>query len=197
MGKGVAIPYSAAELDFIEKNKTMPRKDLTEMFNRLFERDLNVKHIAALCKRKGWLSGRTGHFEKGQKAWNSGTKGLMKPNSGTFRKGCVPPNTAKVGDEVVTKGWVKVKVAEPNVWRNKSHVVWEENGREPLKKGQHLVHIDGDFTNNAIENLMLIERADLLEINRAKFLQMPQEVRPSMVWLARLNTKRRSLRGRK
>lgn len=33
-------------------------------------------------------------FRKGQKAWNKGTKGLIKPNSGSFKKGMAKAPTA-------------------------------------------------------------------------------------------------------
>ena len=40
-------------------------------------------------------SGKT-HFKKGFTPWNKGTKGLVKPNSGSFKKGQVSPNKGKI-----------------------------------------------------------------------------------------------------
>lgn len=197
MVKRVIVPYCEEELAFIKANCKMPRRELTEVFNREFGRQVKVEHIKELCKRKGWATGRTGCFEKGHVPWSKGTKGVLKGNAGCFKKGNRPHNKAAIGDEVMDKGWVRVKVAEPNVWRNKSHLVWEQSGREPLKKGQFLVHIDGDFTNNEIENLMMVTRADLLKINRKKFRELPSEVVPSLVLAARLDTKWRNLRKSK
>lgn len=190
MAKGTDIPYSAEEREFLSANRTMPRRDLTAAFNGRFGRSVSVNNISAICKRNGWATGRSGRFEKGGIPFNKGTKGLMKSNKTSFRNGQMPHNTVAVGTAVVTKGWVKVKVAEPDVWRNQSELVWEAAGRT-LEKDFLLIHLDGDFTNNALENLYPVRRADLLKLNRKGFAAAPHEVRMSMVAAARLDTETR------
>lgn len=190
MAKGVDIPYSAAEREFLSANRAMPRRELTAAFNGHFGRSVSVNNISAMCKRNGWTTGRSGRFERGGVPFNKGTKGLMKSNKTSFRNGQMPHNTVAVGTAVVTKGWVKVKVAEPDVWRNQSELVWEAAGRT-LEKDFLLIHLDGDFTNNALENLYPVRRADLLKLNRKGFSAAPQEVRMSMVAAARLDTETR------
>ena len=190
MAKGSVIPYSAQERAFLSAGHAMPRKDLAAAFNARFGRSVSVANIAAVCKRNGWTTGRSGRFEKGIVPANKGTKGLMKANAGSFRRGLVPHNAVPVGTEAVAKGWVKVKVAEPDVWRNKSELVWEAAGRK-LEKGFLLIHLDGDFANNALENLYPVRRADLLKLNRRGFSAAPQAVRMSMVAAARLDTETR------
>lgn len=76
------------------------------------------------------------------------------------------------------------------MWRNQSELVWEAAGRT-LEKDFLLIHLDGDFTNNALENLYPVRRADLLKLNRKGFSAAPQEVRISMVAAARLDTEAR------
>lgn len=187
MAKGSVIPYSIEEKAFLSDRRTMPRRALAEAFNKRFGRSVSTANIAAVCKRNGWMTGRSGCFEKGIVPANKGTKGLMKRNKTSFRRGMMPHNTVPVGTEVATKGWVKVKVAEPDVWRNKSELVWQAAGKT-LDKGFLLIHIDGDFTNNNLDNLFPIRRADLLQLNRKGFSTAPQEVRMSMIAAARLNT---------
>lgn len=190
MAKGSVIPYNEQERAFLSANRAMPRKDLAAAFNMRFGRSVSAVNIAAVCKRNGWTTGRSGRFEKGIVPANKGTKGLMKANAGSFRRGLVPHNAVPVGTEAVAKGWVKVKVAEPDVWRNKSELVWEAAGRK-LEKGFLLIHLDGDFANNALENLYPVRRADLLKLNCKGFAAAPQEVRMSMVAAARLDTETR------
>lgn len=53
------IEWSQEELAWIEANKTMFRTDAHAEFVKLFNRpDVKPEHYAALCKRKGWLTGR-------------------------------------------------------------------------------------------------------------------------------------------
>ncbi len=182
------IIYSEEEKTFLKANSTLPRKELTAAFNSRFGRDLSVQNIASMCKRNQWFTGRDGRFEKGSRPHNTGTKGFMKANSGSFKKGNRPRNSVPVGTEVVTRGWVKVKVAEPNVWRNKAHIVWEQYHGSPPPRGKFLLHLDCDFTNNAIENLVLVSRADLGKLNKRKFRDTPLELRQSLVLVAKIGT---------
>jgi hypothetical protein len=92
MAKGSAIHYSQEQLDFIKANCTLSRKDLTEKVNGVFGSEFSVDQIKSLCTRNKWKSGRTGCFEKGSKPWNTGTKGVCKPNSGNFKKGQISWN---------------------------------------------------------------------------------------------------------
>ena len=62
MAKGVDIPYSAAEREFLSANRAMPRRELTAAFNGRFGRSVSVNNISAMCKRNGWTTGRSGRF---------------------------------------------------------------------------------------------------------------------------------------
>lgn len=196
MAKGKPISYSEAELSFISANREMPRRELTAAFNERFGRSVMQNNISALCKRKGWMTGRTGFFAKGMVPWNASVAGTgrLKANSGSFKKGHCPKNIRPVGAERTVKGVVWVKVAEPNVWRMKSYLVWEAAGRK-LDKGFLLLHVDGDFTNNTLENLMPVRRADLAKLNKRRFATAPEAVRLSMVAVSRLDTETKRREG--
>ncbi|MFC3875397.1 HNH endonuclease [Neisseria musculi] len=182
------IIYSEDEKTFLKANSTLQRKELAAAFNKRFDRDLSVQNIKSMCTRNRWLTGRDGRFEKGSRPANKGTKGFMKENGGSFKKGHRPRNSVSVGTEVVAKDWVKVKVAEPNVWRNKSHMVWEQYHGSPPPRGMFLLHLDCDFTNNAIENLVMVSRADMGKLNKRKFRDTPLELRQSLVLVAKIGT---------
>src|SRR3989304_4506563 len=49
-----------------------------------------------------------------------------------FKPGNLPQTGVSVGTERVRKGYVEIKVAEPNVWRPRGHLAWERAHRRPL-----------------------------------------------------------------
>lgn len=193
--KGVAIPYSDAELDFIESRKTMTRSELTTAFNKHFDRDVSVKNIHALCKRKGWSTGRTGRFVKGQESWNKGIKGYMGANTTSFKKGQKAHNHKPVGSERVCPkdNFVVVKVAEPNQWKHK-HVHIYEQIHGVCTKGEVVRFLDGDKRNFSKENLVLITRSENLILNRMNANSYSQELSPALLALARVQAKQGELK---
>lgn len=61
-----------------------------------------------------------------------------------------------------------VKVAEPNTWELRAHVVWKSaNG--PIPPGMGIHHADGNKLNDAVGNLELVSKAAHLEIHRPEF----------------------------
>jgi hypothetical protein len=115
-----------------------------------------------------WKSGRTGCFEKGSKPWNTGTKGVCKPNSGNFKKGQISWNKKPVGYERICSkdGYVLIKTAEPNVFELKHRVIWEkENG--PVPMNQVLAFKNQDKTDCRLDNLILMSRTDMVRYNQS------------------------------
>lgn len=69
MPKGKRISYSAAEMAWLEANCLLPITDYHPQFCQAFDQhDVDAGNLHALRKRKGWRTGRTGCFEKGQVA---------------------------------------------------------------------------------------------------------------------------------
>lgn len=57
--RGAPIPYSNAELRFIQARQTMSRAELRDAFAREFARDdVTADHIKSVCTRHGWSAGR-------------------------------------------------------------------------------------------------------------------------------------------
>lgn len=190
--RGKIIPYSADELAYIEANCTIDRKELVQQFNAKFGRSLTLDNINGLCKRKHWSTGRDGRFKKGHVPHpNAKPKG---PNKTSFKKNNRPSNIAKVGDEVkrTKDGYIKVKVAEPNKWRMKHHLIWEEaNGL--IAKGIIIQFLDGNPDNCALDNLEAITRADQAPLNKAGYSRLPAEVKPTFKAVVKLQ---RTIRAR-
>lgn len=83
-----------------------------------------------------------------------------------FQRGSKPHNTTTVGAERVRQRHnrtdaprVWVKIAEPNVWRERARVVYEQaNGAPP--RGHVVHHINGDSLDDRPENLQALSRAE-------------------------------------
>ncbi len=81
-----------------------------------------------------------------------------------FKPGRLASNRLPVGTEVVAKGYVRVKVAEPNIWRPRGHLVWEAAHGKPFPKGLVLRRKDGDRLNDEPENLVAVSRGQNIRI---------------------------------
>lgn len=173
--KGTAIPYSAEELAWIEAHCQDNRRETHAVFCAKFNRpEITLTNYNSLCKRKGWLTGRTGRFEQGQESWNEGRKMPFHPNSARtqFKKGGLPHNTNYLGHERVSRdGYVEISVAETNPHTGferryvfKHRWLWEQaNG--PLAKGMCLKCLDGNKENMDLANWEVIPRSMLPRLN--------------------------------
>lgn len=130
---------------------------LLEDVNRTFGRDFTRTALTTHCTDR--------RMDLGIKTWQSaGRHGVLR--------GMANYNHRPVGAEQVKKGYVRVKVAEPNVWRMKNHVVWERAhpGETVDNKRETVIFVDGDNRNFAPENLCKITRRVLQWLNQTKSL---------------------------
>ena len=97
-------------------------------------------------------------------SWNKGTKGIMKANSGTFKKGRLPHNTRQHGEESFDKdNHILVKIGH-NHWVKKHFLLWESvNGKVP--KGMVLRFKNGNPHDIRIDNLQVITKAENMQKN--------------------------------
>lgn len=146
-----------------------------------------------------YTTDRTGRFKKGNKPWNAGTKGqgLTGANAGSFKKGNVPPNRKPLYSERICPkdGFILIKIPErdphtgfPTRYKHKHVYIWEQaNG--PVPAGMVVVFRDSDKLNIEPDNLMLVSRAELLRLNRRGYKDTPDELKPSVLALSKLETK--------
>ena len=172
---------------------------LTKAFNALFGTDRTWQQTKMFVSNRGIASGRTGRFEKGHMPWNNGSKGygLTGANKRSFKKGNVPANRKPLGTERIDSedGYILIKVAEkdpntgfPTRYKHKHVHIWEQaNG--PVPKGMVVVFKDSDKINCEPENLILISRAELLNLNRHDYKHIPAELKPNVLVLAKLQVK--------
>ena len=174
------------------------RKEVTELFNAQFDRHLKLSQVVSYVKNHGINCGRSGHFVSGQISWNTGSKGLMKPNGTSFQKGQQPKNLRGLGSERICSkdGYVLVKIAETNPhtghatrFKAKHVVVWEQhNGKVP--KGHCIRFLDGNKENCVIENLTLVTRGAHALLNKKyKYNEAPAVFKPTLMLVAKLEAK--------
>jgi hypothetical protein len=216
--KGRAIIYSGDEMAWLEANKTLIIGEYHAEFVKEFGRcDVSAINLHSLRKRKGWKTGRTGCFEKGQEPHNKGVlcpegKGGRHPNARRtqFRKGNQPHNTRYLGHERVSKdGYVEISIDEtnPHTGFERRYVLkhlhlWEQK-HGPVPEGMCLKAIDGNRHNTDPTNWIPIPRGVLPRLNGGKATRImaydtaPDDLKPALLTLARVEQKASELRRQK
>ena len=206
--KGRAIPYSEEELAWVKACADLPRAELHALFVQVFNRpDVSLINLNSLCKRNGWLTGRSGCFVKGHPTHNAGKKCHFAPGSekGWFkpgqRGGRAKDNHKPIGTERITReGYRERKVNDDRPfyrrWRAVHLIEWEAvNG--PLPKGHALKCLDGNPQNTSPANWACIPRALLPRLNGRfgrDFDAAPAELKPTILAIAKLEHKAREAR---
>lgn len=209
--KGRAITYTAAELAWIEAHRALPRAELHRRFVAAFARDdVSQANLTALCKRRGWFTGRDGRFRPGH---DSGYRnGGRHPNTVAtqFRKGNRTGRAnhlyQPIGTERISKsGYIERKVNDDlpmqRRWRAVHLIEWErENG--PLPAGHCLKCLDGNRTNTDPANWLAVPRAILPRLTgrwrSIPYDSAPDELKPVILTAARLeHAAREAKRGKR
>lgn len=181
--------YTAEQIAYLRRHGTVERKWLAKAFNNHFGTSLTTEAIEGACARNDIWTGRTGQFEKGQLSWNKGVKGSTPGSSTSFRQGHMPHNWRPVGTEVEESkdGYIKVKIGEPKTWIFKHILVWERH-HGPLPTGKVVIFADGNKRNFSPENLVAIERRELLFLNRKSLITPDGDLTRVAITLAKLAT---------
>lgn len=210
--KGRPIPYDADELAWIEAHRDWPRDQLHAGFVARFDRtDVSLENLKRLCVRKGWRTGRTGQFEKGQTPPNKGRKGFYPPGS---EKGWFKPGTRRgianvkyqpIGTERISKDGYRERKLHDGVpmqsrWRAVHLIEWEAL-HGPLPADHCLKCLDGDRSNADPENWVAIPRAMLPKLNArwrgVPYDSAPDDLKPTLMAIARLQHEARERRRTK
>ncbi|CAN8141091.1 HNH endonuclease [uncultured Thiomicrorhabdus sp.] len=187
--KGSAIPYSQEEMQWLHDNHKLMISDYHQQFCDKFNRtDVSKANLNSLRKRKGWRTGRTGHFHKGQTSWNKGTKGLTSTNKTSFKKGHKPHNHKPVGHQRITKdGYIEIKTAEPKTFELLHRLEWQKH-HGPIPKDMIVTFKDGNTLNCNINNLELISRLEHVRRNKLQINKAPAQIKPTLKLIAKLQT---------
>lgn len=195
------INWTDEELVWIEANKTMIRREAYALFCDKFVRsDIKFTAYAALCKRNGWRTGRTGCYPKGNVPDNKGKKMPFNANSAAkqFKKGTLSgkakENIKPIGADVVREdGYVYRKINNDlpfhKRWYALHIMLWEElNG--PVPDNHCLKSLDGDRTNTDPSNWTCINKAMLPRLAgkwATPYDDAPAELKPTILAVAKLD----------
>lgn len=197
---GKPLDWKPEYVEFIKCNyKGVLTKVLTDDLNRKFGTDFTEAQVLGFKKRNGLKSGIDTKFKKGDIPATKGVKltpeQYEKSKISFFKKGHRPKNAVPVGTEVVRKkdGYVKIKIAEPNVWKLKHRLVWESHYGE-VPKDSLITFRDGDKQNCNIDNLILVKKSVSLQMTREKFHDIHPECKDSAVVLCEYIVKTREIK---
>lgn len=174
----------------LDNYKGRYNQELADLFNQKFNTNVTSRTIKSYKANNKLNSGLSGKFRKGQAPHNKGKKMpkevYEKVKHTMFAKGNVPPNHRPVGSERISKdGYIEVKVAEPNKWRLKQRVVYEE-AKGKIPEGCTIILLDGNKRNFDIDNLRCITRSELLYLN-CNGLNNSNEITETGILMARLD----------
>jgi hypothetical protein len=170
--------------------------ELTAGFNSHFNTAWSVESVRGCLKNHKITSGRTGRFTVGHQGWNKGVRGVLKKNKTSYKCGDVPHNTKPIGHERVDikDGYILIKTAERNpytgtegYYRAKHVVLWEKK-HGPVPAGHAVLFMDGDQRNFTAENLVCVNRRELVRLNQMRYRQQPDEVKSLVFALAKLRS---------
>ena len=148
-------------------------------------RDLGIESSREKIQRAGYEASKSpasiaARFQNGSVPLNKGKKvspeiyAKMQPTM--FKKGQTPVNHREVGSERINVyGYIEIKVAEPNRWRLKHRVIWEQvNGAIP--KGFNVQFKNHNPQDCRIENLYLISKAEQMAKENSFWAKYPKEI---------------------
>jgi len=189
--------YLPEHIAWLNKNyPLMSRKEITVAFNQHFKLDRPFNSVVACIKNHHITSGKDCRFKKGCKPWNKGVNGYIGANKTSFKKGNLPHNHKPLWSERENKdGYIEMSVPETNPYtgfhtRFKCKHVWlweQENG--PTPDGCAIIFKDGDNRNFDLSNLEHVTRGELLAMNLHGYKKQPEEIKPTVLALARLEAK--------
>jgi hypothetical protein len=183
--------FSPEQSEYLRQHvKNISNSDLAVLMNNSFGLSLTRQQINTYKKNHNLRSGLDGRFQKGHIPANKNKKYPDMPhNTGMFTKGQKPHNHLPVGTELMkSDGYIWVKIKEPNKWRQKHVLLWEDvHGKKP--RGMKLLFADGDRQNFDIDNIILVSSEEVLIMNRKSLIMQDRELTKSGVLLAKVYAK--------
>ena len=109
-------------------------------------------------------------------------------NETAFKKGGIHPTAVPVGSELIEGGYTRVKVAEPNVWKSKHIIVYEQHFG-PVKKGEVVRFKYGNKRDFSPENLFKTTLRGHGFLSKYQLLSQPKPVQESLLLLTQVRDK--------
>ena len=188
----MAHNYTEEQREFINQNYPgIKTAELAQKFNARFGTSLSRNQIKSYLSNHDLHNGVVCRFEKGHVPANKGKKMsadvYARAAATMFKKGHIPANHKPVGSERVDAkdGYHLIKVAEPNVWRLKHVVLWEQHNG-PVPRGFKVIFANQNRDDIRIENLLLASDAQMAVVNKRKLLHSDADITKASLSLASL-----------
>lgn len=198
-------PLKEEEDEYIEQH--LPKKSIKQI-----ARDLK-RSSTTIQKRVGQLGlsniatekKQNSYFKKGHTPKNKGRKqvefmsseGIENSAKTRFKKGNESWNKKPVGYSRRTRdGYLEIKVAQPNVFKLKHRLVWEENFGE-IPKAYNVQFKDGNPLNCTPENLYIVSKAEQVRHNQNGGKNLPHEAKKVITAITKLNKKIKNIENEK
>ena len=187
---------------FLKENAWgLTNQELTDLLNKKYKTNFKFQQIRCYKNNHHISSGLNGQFQKGHIPANKGKKWddyLTKEQQDKlkqtmFKKGRRPINYRPVGSErIAVSGYVEVKVKDPNYWRLKHHVIYEEkNG--PIPKNCKVIFKDKNRLNLDIDNLALVSNSEELILNQEKLIYTSKNLTEAGILVAKIKDKQNKI----
>ena len=98
-------------------------------------------------------------------------------------------NYRPIGSERINvDGYVEIKIADPNVWKLKHRVIWEQH-YGPIPNHQPIIFLDRNKSNLDINNLAMVTNRQLLFLNGNKLIKSDAELTKTAINIAKIKEK--------
>lgn len=201
LAPGYSPKYPEGMLDFVRSiAKGKSTQELVDAVNEKYgSGTICARQMMSYKKNHRINTGLTGYFKPGHvpdnkgKTWDEymSPEGQARSRTTTFKKGNVPANRIEVGEYThTTDGYLLRKVKESGTQSERfefvHRAVWEEHNG-PIPDGKMVSFLDGDKDNCSIDNLVLIDNATNLEMNRRGYRFKEAELTSVGVEIAKLS----------
>lgn len=150
---------------------------MVDELNKMFHTDFGINAFKTNCYSKGFK--------------------IDACNSANYRRGETHHRHKPIGSLQVKKGYVQVKVAEPNKWMQYQRYVWEQNHPGESAEGMVVIFMDGNSRNFDPSNLARVSRGELNVMARmGHTAAMSREEREICLLRARVALAKVKLAGR-
>jgi hypothetical protein len=169
---------SAAQIDWLKKEyRTYTAPILLNMFNEKYALGLTMVQFKNVLSK---------HEIKSESKFTE--KVGYEVNETAFKKGGTHHTALPVGSEAIENGYIRVKVTEPNVWKPKQVIVYE-NHFGPVKNDEVVRFKDGNNRNFSPENLFKTTKKGHGFLSKYQLLSQPKPVQESLLLLTQVRDK--------
>ena len=185
--------WTESQLNYLyNETKGLTAREIQEHLNKTYNLNLTLHHIRGKLVRcnikprenqKGVKLGTPSKLKGRKKEYIS-----EKQRATMFKKGNF--NGLPVGAERVGKdGYTYVKIAQPNKWKLKARIIWEQYHQREVPKNCQLVYLDRDRQNLDINNLDIAEKGVILTAINKGIYTNEAEINRTVINLVELERK--------